>query len=45
MPKELTQECQRCKQTKPLSEFYNNSTKPNWRNGICKSCQSEVNQR
>ncbi|CAF1784384.1 hypothetical protein BSP4_30990 [Bacillus subtilis subsp. subtilis] len=40
---ELSKVCQRCKQDKPLSEYYNNKTKPDYRNGICKKCQKEVN--
>ncbi|WP_167594724.1 MULTISPECIES: hypothetical protein [Lactococcus] len=44
MPSALTQECQRCKKTKKLNEFFENSTKKNHRNGICKECQKEVNK-
>jgi hypothetical protein len=44
MPAELTKPCQRCKEPKPLSQFYHNSTKPDYHNGICKDCQREVNK-
>ena len=32
-------------QLKRLNEFYENSTKADHRNGICKDCQKEVNQK
>ncbi|WJZ23632.1 hypothetical protein LIS04_204 [Listeria phage LIS04] len=41
---ELSRKCQRCKIEKPLSQYYNNRTKPDYRNGICKSCQLAVNK-
>lgn len=44
MPVQLTQMCNRCKKTKPLDDFYHNSTKSNFHNGICKVCQLEVNK-
>jgi len=40
----LTKICYRCKTEKRLSEFYENATKPDHRNGICKSCQLEVDR-
>lgn len=40
----LTKQCYRCKEVKRLSEFYENSTKPDHRNGICKRCQGEVDR-
>lgn len=45
MPAALTKKCSMCKETKRMSEFYENSTKSDKRNGICKSCQKEVNNR
>lgn len=45
MVKALTKECQRCKKTKVLNQFFENSTKPDHRNGICKICQIEVNNK
>ncbi len=30
---------------KRLNEFYENSTKADHRNGICKDCQKKVNQK
>ena len=44
MPAELTKVCQRCGREKPLSQFYHNSTKSDYHNGICKDCQREVNK-
>ena len=44
MPKELTKVCSRCGCTKPLTEFYHNSTKGDYHNGICKRCQLQVNK-
>ena len=44
MPKELTKTCSRCGATKPLSQFYHNSTKSDYHNDICKSCQIKVNR-
>lgn len=44
MPKELTKVCGRCGCAKPLSEFYHNSTKGDYHNNICKSCQLKVNR-
>ena len=43
MPKELTKVCSRCGCSKPLSQFYHNSTKSDYHNAICKSCQAKVN--
>lgn len=43
MGKALTKKCQRCGVEKRLNEFYENSTKSDHRNGICKKCQKEVN--
>lgn len=43
--KELEKQCTRCKQVKPLSEYYNNLTKKDGRNSICKVCQMEVNKK
>jgi len=40
MPAALTKTCQKCKKVKPLNEFYENRTKPDHRNGICKNCQN-----
>lgn len=45
MPAPLTKTCSMCGQTKRLSEFYENSTKPDHRSGICKECQKKVNNR
>jgi superfamily II helicase len=45
VPKELTKICQKCKKDKPLSEYYHNSTKKDYHNGICAKCQLEVNNR
>ncbi len=45
MPQALTKKCSMCSVEKRLSEFYENSTKPDHRNGICKECQKKVNQR
>jgi hypothetical protein len=42
---ELTKICSMCKKTKPLSDFYNNLTKSDGRNGICKECQRKVNNK
>ncbi len=36
--------CQRCGKEKPLSEFHHNQTKNDMHNGICKSCQREVDK-
>ncbi|WP_198927583.1 hypothetical protein [Tissierella creatinophila] len=44
MPKALEKICQKCKQTKKLDEFFHNSTKSDYHNGICKECQKQVNQ-
>lgn len=44
MPRELTKVCSRCGIEKPLSEFYHNSTKGDYHNGICKRCQLQVNK-
>jgi hypothetical protein len=44
MPAELTKKCSKCGRTKPLSEFYNNSTTADKRNSICKNCQLRVNE-
>lgn len=40
----LTKECQRCHKEKRLNEYYENQTKPDRRNGICKACQGKVDQ-
>ena len=45
MPSPLTKTCQKCGKTKRLNQFYENSTKTDHRNGICKTCQKEVNNR
>lgn len=44
MPNVLTKKCYKCKKEKRLNEFYENATKPDHRNGICKECQKLVNQ-
>ena len=44
MPSELKKVCPRCGQEKAYSEFYHNSTKKDFHNGICKDCQLEVNK-
>jgi len=36
--------CQRCGQEKSLSDFHRNRTKSDGHNGICKSCQAEVDR-
>lgn len=41
----LTKECSMCKEEKRLNQFYENSTKKDHRNGICKECQKKVNQK
>ena len=45
MGKSLTKKCSMCSIEKRLNEFYENSTKADHRNGICKDCQKEVNQK
>ena len=45
MGKALTKKCSMCSIEKRLNEFYENSTKADHRNGICKDCQKEVNQK
>lgn len=46
MPRsELTKKCQGCNVVKPLSEYYNNLTKRDGRNGICKECQKKSNNK
>ncbi len=45
MPAALTKRCSMCGETKRLNEFYENATKKDHRNGICKSCQKKVNNR
>lgn len=45
MPSALTKKCQMCGKVKRMNEFYENSTKSDKRNGICKECQKKVNQR
>ncbi|RKI09814.1 hypothetical protein D7Y15_23230 [Corallococcus sp. AB030] len=40
----LTKPCQRCGEVKRLSEYYENRTKPDHRNGICKLCQAKVDE-
>ena len=40
----LKKRCQKCGKEKPLSDFYHNQTKGDMHNGICKSCQREVDQ-
>lgn len=42
---ELTKQCQSCGAVKPMSQFYNNLTKSDGRNGICKECQSKSNKK
>lgn len=42
MPAALRKKCQRCGKTKRLNEFYENSTKADHRNGICKACQKKL---
>jgi len=44
MPAPLKKVCQRCGIEKPLTDFYHNSTKKDYHNGICKQCQLEVNK-
>ena len=41
----LTKKCQRCGAEKRLSDYYENATKPDHRNGICKVCQAEVDKK
>ena len=43
MPAALTKVCSRCGEEKRVNQFYENRTKSDKRNGICKSCQKEVN--
>ena len=45
MPAPLTKICGHCGQTKPLSDFYHNSTKKDFHNDICSKCQLEVNKK
>lgn len=45
MPAKLTKVCQCCRQTKALDDFFHNRTKPDFHNGICKTCQKTVNQQ
>lgn len=45
MSNALTKKCTRCKEDKRLGEFYENSTRPDHRNFICKVCQSEVDKQ
>ena len=45
MGKALTKKCSKCSIEKRLNEFYENSTKSDHRNGICKDCQKKVNQK
>jgi len=45
MPAALTKKCQMCGKEKKLNQFYENSTKTDHRNGICKSCQKKVNSK
>ena len=40
----LTKKCQRCGEEKRLNEYFENQTKPDGRNGICKKCQAEVDK-
>jgi len=44
MPAELKKVCGRCGKEKPLSDYYHNSTKKDYHNGICAKCQLEVNK-
>lgn len=44
MPGPIMKTCQRCGEEKPLTEFYHNSTKSDYHNGICMECQLEVNR-
>lgn len=37
--------CQHCHENKPMGEYYENKTKLDLRNGICKDCQREVNKK
>lgn len=34
-----------CGKEKRLNQFYENATKPDHRNGICKDCQKKVNKK
>lgn len=45
MSKALEKKCQKCGDIKKLSEYYHNSTKKDYHNGICISCQGEVNKK
>lgn len=45
MPSALKKRCSRCGKEKRLNQFYENSTKADHRNGICKKCQREVNRK
>lgn len=45
MPAEIEKKCSMCGQTKPLSQFYHNSTKGDYHNAICKECQAKVNKK
>jgi hypothetical protein len=43
-PAALTKVCGRCKVEKRLDDFYQNATKPDHHNDICKECQLKVNK-
>lgn len=45
MSQPLTKICNRCKKVKRLNEFFENATKNDHRNGICKECQAEVDKK
>lgn len=45
MPAPLKKVCTRCGKEKRLADFYHNSTKGDYHNGICKECQLEVNKQ
>ena len=45
MPAALTKVCGHCGKTKPLSDFYHNSRKSDYHNGICAKRQLEVNKQ
>jgi superfamily II helicase len=44
MPAALKKICGRCGHEKILSDFFHDTTKRDQHGGICKTCQSEVNQ-
>ena len=45
MKSTVKKNCQSCKIEKSLSDFHRNKTKLDGHNGICKTCQSEVDKK